>query len=74
VQHWLKPIGHAHGKLPADWFETRPGVLRRTGFPRRPRVSEGDRFVYGGFTRSSQHRFVRARIGARDLVVDDLCV
>jgi len=46
VQHWLKPIGHARGPLAADWFETRPGVLRRTGFPRRPRVAEGDRFVY----------------------------
>jgi hypothetical protein len=46
VTYWLKPIGHARGRLAPDWFETRPGVLRRTGFPRRPRVQEGDRFVY----------------------------
>jgi hypothetical protein len=46
VTYWLKPIGHARGRLPPDWLETRPGVLRRTGFPRRPRVEEGDRFVY----------------------------
>jgi putative transposase len=37
-------------------------------------VHHSDRGGQGGFTRSSQHRFVRARIGARDLVVDDLCV
>jgi hypothetical protein len=46
VQHWLKPIGHARGKLTADWFQTAPRVLARTGFPRRPRVEPGDRFVY----------------------------
>jgi len=46
VTCWLKPIGHARGKLSADWFQTRPGVLLRTGFPRRPRVAEGDRFIY----------------------------
>src|SRR6202000_2998494 len=46
VQQWLKPIGHAKGALPENWFEERPGVLRRTGFPRRPRVQDGDRFVY----------------------------
>jgi hypothetical protein len=46
LTYWLKPIGHARGKLPADWFQTRPGVLARTGFPRRPRVVEGDRFIY----------------------------
>jgi hypothetical protein len=43
---WLKPIGHAKGPLHVDWFETSPRVLRRTGFPRRPRVQDGDRFVY----------------------------
>ena len=46
MQHWLKPIGYARGPLKADWIETRPQVLRRTGFPRRPRVEPGDRFVY----------------------------
>jgi hypothetical protein len=46
VTYWLKPIGHARGPLPAAWFEEKPGVLRRTGFPRRPRVADGDRFVY----------------------------
>jgi hypothetical protein len=46
VQHWLKPIGHARGKLPPDWIFSKPDVLRWTGFPRRPRVSGGDRFVY----------------------------
>jgi hypothetical protein len=46
AQHWLKAIGHARGPLAADWFETRPQLLRRTGFPRRPRMAEGDRLVY----------------------------
>lgn len=44
MTYWLKPIGHARGPLPAAWFEEKPGVLRRTGFPRRPRVTDGDRF------------------------------
>jgi hypothetical protein len=46
LTYWLKPIGHARGPLPAAWFEEKPWVLRRTGFPRRPRVADGDRFVY----------------------------
>jgi hypothetical protein len=46
VTYWLKPIGHARGKLPPDWIFTKPDVLRWTGFPRRPRVEVGDRFVY----------------------------
>src|SRR6201985_3838137 len=39
-------MGAARGRRKADWIETRPQVLRRTGFPRRPRVEPGDRFVY----------------------------
>jgi hypothetical protein len=46
LQSWLKAIGHAKGPLMDAWFEERPQLLRRTGFPRRPRVVEGDRFVY----------------------------
>jgi hypothetical protein len=46
LTYWLKPIGHARGPLPAAWFESKPQILRRTGFPRRPRVADGDRFVY----------------------------
>ena len=38
-------MGHAKGPLPDAWFEERPGVLRRTGFPRRPRMAPGDRLV-----------------------------
>ena len=45
--HWLKVIGHARGPLPDRWVEDgRAGSLRRTGFPRRPRISPGDRLVY----------------------------
>jgi hypothetical protein len=44
--HWLKAIGHARGPLAADWFATRPELLARTGFPRRPRIAPGDRLVY----------------------------
>ena len=43
--YWLKAIGHARGPLAADWLETRPELLRRTGFPRRPRIEPGDRLV-----------------------------
>jgi hypothetical protein len=32
--------------LPDAWFEERPGILRRTGFPRRPRMEPGDRLIY----------------------------
>jgi hypothetical protein len=47
VQHWLKAIGHARGPLPDAWLEDgRIGSLRRTGFPRRPRMEPGDRLVY----------------------------
>jgi hypothetical protein len=46
VQHWLKALGHARGPLPDAWLESgRLGALRRTGFPRRPRIEPGDRLV-----------------------------
>ena len=41
--HWLKGIGHARGSLPEDWLAQRASVLERTGFPRRPRMTPGDR-------------------------------
>ena len=45
--HWLKALGHAGGALPDAWLEDgRPDRLRRTGFPRRPRMVPGDRLVY----------------------------
>ena len=44
--YWLKAIGHAKGPLMDAWFEERPQLLRRTGFPRRPRMAPGDRCVY----------------------------
>jgi hypothetical protein len=44
--HWLKAIGHARGPLAETWLEERPELLRRTGFPRRPRIQPGDRLVY----------------------------
>jgi hypothetical protein len=45
--HWLKALGHARGPLPDAWLEQgRLGSLRRTGFPRRPRIAPGDRLVY----------------------------
>ena len=43
--YWLKAIGHARGPLAADGIEGRPELLRRTGFPRRPRIVPGDRLV-----------------------------
>lgn len=43
--HWLKAVGHARGPLAEDWLERRPELLRRTGFPRRPRMAPGDRLV-----------------------------
>jgi hypothetical protein len=47
VTPWLKALGHARGPLPDAWLEDgRPGSLRRTGFPRRPRMAPGDRLVY----------------------------
>jgi hypothetical protein len=44
--HWLKAIGHARGPLAETWLDDRPELLRRTGFPRRPRIEPGDRLVY----------------------------
>lgn len=47
MQHWLKAMGHARGPLPRLWLEDgRADALRRTGFPRRPRMEPGDRLVY----------------------------
>lgn len=43
--HWLKAVGHARGPLADGWLEQSPGLLRRTGFPRRPRMAVGDRLV-----------------------------
>jgi hypothetical protein len=44
---WLKALGHARGPMPDAWLEDgRLGSLRRTGFPRRPRMAPGDRLVY----------------------------
>ena len=45
VHYWLKAVGHARGPLQEDWLERRPELLRRTGFPRRPRIEAGDRLV-----------------------------
>jgi hypothetical protein len=45
ANYWLKAVGHARGPLQEDWFERRPELLRRTGFPRRPRIEPGDRLV-----------------------------
>jgi hypothetical protein len=45
-RHWLKALGHARGPLERDWLAQRPMSLRRTGFPRRPRMAPGDRLVY----------------------------
>ena len=44
---WLKAIGHARGPLPESWLVDgrAPARLTRTGFPRRPRMAEGDRLV-----------------------------
>ena len=46
--HWLKALGHAKWSLPDAWLEDERGPerLRRTGFPRRPRIEPGDRLVY----------------------------
>jgi hypothetical protein len=45
-EHWLKAVGHARGPLSEGWLDERPELLRRTGFPRRPRIAPGDRLVY----------------------------
>jgi hypothetical protein len=44
-EYWLKAIGHARGPLAERWIEDRAELLRRTGFPRRPRIDVGDRLV-----------------------------
>jgi hypothetical protein len=46
--HWLKALGHARWSLPDAWLDDERGTerLRRTGFPRRPRIEPGDRLVY----------------------------
>ena len=44
-QYWLKAIGHARGPLAERWLDDRAELLRRTGFPRRPRMTPGDRLV-----------------------------
>lgn len=44
--HWLKALGHAGGAMPDAWLEERPERVRRTGFPRRPRMVAGDRLVF----------------------------
>jgi len=47
LTYWLKALGHARGPLPARWLEDGSlRSLRRTGFPRRPRIAPGDRLVY----------------------------
>jgi hypothetical protein len=43
--YWLKAIGHARGPLAERWIDDRAELLRRTGFPRRPRMAVGDRLV-----------------------------
>jgi hypothetical protein len=43
--YWLKAIGHARGPLAENWIDSRAELLRRTGFPRRPRIAPGDRLV-----------------------------
>jgi hypothetical protein len=43
--YWLKAVGHARGPLAEDWLESRSELLRRTGFPRRPRIAPGDRLI-----------------------------
>ncbi len=43
--YWLKAVGHAGGPPSEGWFDERPELLRRTGFPRRPRIRPGDRLV-----------------------------
>ncbi|WP_205697993.1 hypothetical protein [Conexibacter sp. SYSU D00693] len=44
--HLLKVVGHGRGPAPDRWLEEGwERVLRRSGFPRRPRVVPGDRLV-----------------------------
>ena len=45
--HFLKALGHARWSLPDAWLEDGGTArLRRTAFPRRPRMGPGDRLVY----------------------------
>ena len=44
--HWLKAIGTGASSLREGWLDERSELLRRTGFPRRPRIMPGDRLVY----------------------------
>jgi hypothetical protein len=43
--YFLKAVGHARGPLADDWLDRPTALLRRTGFPRRPRIAVGDRLV-----------------------------
>ena len=67
---WLKAIGHARGPMPERWLEEDGwrGILRRTGFPRRPRMQEGDRLVYY----ASVHRKVFAVVEVVEEPRDDV--
>ena len=45
--HWLKTLGRAGWSLPDAWLEDGgTSRVRRTAFPRRPRIEPGDRLVY----------------------------
>lgn len=45
-EHFLKTVGTARSRPPERWLEEGwDRVLRRGGFPRRPRVDTGDRLV-----------------------------
>ncbi|HEV3000225.1 MAG TPA: hypothetical protein VGW75_05740 [Solirubrobacteraceae bacterium] len=45
--HWLKTLGRAGWSLPDAWLEGDGSArVRRTAFPRRPRIEPGDRLVY----------------------------
>ena len=45
--HFLKTLGRAGWSLPDAWLEgDGTARLRRTAFPRRPRMEPGDRLVY----------------------------
>ena len=46
--HWLKTLGRSGWSLPDAWLadEGAERRLRRTAFPRRPRMEPGDRLVY----------------------------
>ena len=69
MSHWLKALGHARGPLPARWIEDgSPRSLRRTGFPRRPRMAPGDRLVY--YASVWQRVFAIVEVVAEPEVVD----